>query len=154
MGGASVLYRLFLFLLVPSFLALATPPWRGKIDLRFLVLVLLGLYLLGQVALQPTLEASGYGHLAVGWIALWLSLWLALRSPSQRRFLVVVLILLGALEAMYGLIQSVGGYDYIGDYSATGGAWPPVPSSIAITSRRSSTCCCRWRWGCCLRTEF
>ena len=52
----SVLYRLFLFLLVPSFLAILTPPWRGKIELRFLVLILLGLYLLGQVALQPTLE--------------------------------------------------------------------------------------------------
>ena len=112
----SNLYRLFLFLLIPSFVALGAPPWRGRVDMRFLVAVLLGLYLLGSVALRPTLEARGYLHLTVGWIALWLGLWLAVRSSRQRRFLVVLLVLLGALEAFYGLVQSVGGYDFIGGY--------------------------------------
>ena len=113
---STVLSRLFLFLLVPAILALVAPPWRAKIDARFFALILLGLYLLGQLTLQPTLESRGYLLLSVGWIALWFSLWLAIRSESQRRFLLVVLVLLGALEAFYGLVQSVGGFDYIGDY--------------------------------------
>ncbi|MGB5550082.1 MAG: O-antigen ligase family protein, partial [Thermoanaerobaculia bacterium] len=112
----STLYRLFLLLSIPTLLALLTPPWRAAMDLRLLAVGLLGLVLLGLVGVQPTLESLGSLHLAVGWIALWLGLWLSLRSSTQRQFLIVVLVLLGALEAFYGLVQSVGGIDYIGDY--------------------------------------
>lgn len=112
----SRLYQLFLFLLLPAVLALVTPPWRGRVDSRSVVLVLLGVFLLSLAAFNPTLEARGYLHLAVGWIALWLSLWLAVRSRRQQRFLLLLLILLGALEALYGLVQSIGGVDYIGSY--------------------------------------
>ncbi len=111
-----VLYQTFLVLIVPCFLVLTAPFERVRVDLRYLVLVLVGLLLLGQTALQPTLEARGYIHLAVGWIALWICVWLAVGAASQRRFLLVVLVLLGVLEAFYGLIQSVGGFDYIGGY--------------------------------------
>ncbi|MGB7490805.1 MAG: O-antigen ligase family protein [Thermoanaerobaculia bacterium] len=112
----ATLYRLFLLLLIPTLLALLIPPWRATMDLRLMAVGLLGVVLLGLVAVQPTLESLGALHLAVGWIALWLGLWLSLRSSNQRQFLIVVLVLLGALEAFYGLIQSVGGIDYIGDY--------------------------------------
>lgn len=112
----ATLYRLFLWLLMPTLLALLNPPWRSAMDLRLLAVSLLGVVLLGLVGIQPTLESLGVLHLAVGWIALWLGLWLSLRSSNQRLFLVVVLVLLGALEAFYGLVQSVGGFDYIGDY--------------------------------------
>lgn len=112
----STLYRLFLLLQIPTLLALLTPPWRAATDLRLLAVGLLGVVLLGLVGVQPPLEALGSLHLAVGWIALWLGLWLSLRSSTQRQFLIVVLVVLGAFEALYGLAQSVGGIDYIGAY--------------------------------------
>ena len=112
----AILYRLFLVLSIPTALTLLTPARRIATDWRVQGVALFGVLLLALVALQPTLEARGSLHLAVGWMALWLALGLSLESSNLRRFLIVVLVLLGALEAFYGLIQSVGGVDYIGDY--------------------------------------
>lgn len=112
----TVLYRLFLWLLVPALLALLIPNQVEKVDWRVMAVLLVGLFLLGQVVIQPTLEASGYLRLAVGWVALWLTLSLTLGRSRQARFLVGMLVLLGVFEACYGLAQAVGGFDYIGDY--------------------------------------
>ncbi|MGB6849620.1 MAG: hypothetical protein WBG05_15600, partial [Thermoanaerobaculia bacterium] len=117
-GGteAGTLYRLFLFLSVPALLAALTLPLGRLVEIRLLPLTLVGLFILGQVALRPTLESRGWTHLAVGWMALYLVLWVTAGSRRLTRFLVMVLILLGGLEAIYGLVQSVGGVDYIGGY--------------------------------------
>jgi tetratricopeptide (TPR) repeat protein len=112
----SALYRLFLFLLVPSFLVLLDSRLHSQTDWRMPTVAIVGLFLLGQVVIQPTLEARGYLHLSVGWIALWISLALAWRSDRLVRFLLGALVLLGLFEAFYGLAQSVGGFDYIGSY--------------------------------------
>ena len=112
----AALYRLFLWLLFPAMLALATMWLQRQGRWSQLGVGLVGLFLLGQVAIQPTLEARGYLHLAVGWMAFWLTLSLIRGGERQTRFLIGALILLGAFEAFYGLAQSVGGFDYIGDY--------------------------------------
>ncbi len=112
----AVLYRLFLFLLVPALLALLMVDRRSQADWRTVTLALFGVGLLGQVVLQPTLEAKGYLHVTVGWIALWLAFSQSYGRRRYARFLVAMLVLLGVFEAFYGLAQSITGFDHIGDY--------------------------------------
>ncbi len=117
-GGAetAILYRIFLLLLVPGTLAVVGLPMRRLASPRFVLVLVVGLLLLGGVALKPNLEGRGYVHLTVGWLALFLTLRVGLGNRSLIRFMAYVLILLGAVEALYGLAQAIGGVDFIGSY--------------------------------------
>ncbi len=118
------LYRLFLWLLAPTLVVAWTLPlelWRGP---RGSALILVGCFLLAQVALRPTLEGRGYVLAALGWLGLFLSLGLASRGRSGVRQIVLFLVVAGAWESLYGLVQvlsndgSGGGDHQI--YGATG----------------------------------
>ena len=117
-GGAetTVLYRLFLLLLIPATLAIVGLPLRRLASPRLVLLPVVGVFLLGMVTLQPTLLGRGYVHLAVGWLALFLTLRVGLGNRALIRFMAFLLILLGAVEALYGLAQAIGGVDFIGSY--------------------------------------
>ena len=51
----------------------------------------------------------------LGWSVLFLTL-LLIQSGIRARAFLILLILLGVFEALYGLLQSLGGYDYTGEY--------------------------------------
>ena len=116
------LYRLFLLLLLPALIALAAQPLGRWCELKLVVMPILGLVALGQVAFRPTLAGRGWTHLAVGWLALFITLWLVDQRGTWVRFLVLTLIVLGGIEALYGLMQAIGGVDYIGSYFRGRGA--------------------------------
>ncbi len=110
------LYRLFLLLLLPALIALASQPLGRWSQPRLIVMPVLGLVTLGQVAFRPALTGRGWIHLAVGWLALFITLWLLDQRETWVRFLVLTLVVLGGIEAIYGLMQAIGGIDYIGSY--------------------------------------
>ncbi|MCP4659699.1 MAG: tetratricopeptide repeat protein, partial [bacterium] len=110
------LCRLFGLLLVPALLALLSVSWKRLAAIRLLPLMGVGAVLLAQVALRPSLEGRGYLVATLGWLTLFLTLGLVSESRPLTRALFMLLILIGALEAVYGLIQAIGGVDYIGDY--------------------------------------
>jgi len=116
------LYRLYLPLGACALLAVAAVPLRGWAEPRRLILPIVGVLVLGQVAFQPALEGRGWTHLAVGWMALFIILWLIDQSSNWMRYLLQALIVLGGVEAIYGLIQAIGGIDYIGSYFRGRGA--------------------------------
>jgi O-antigen ligase len=103
-------------LLLPALIALATKPLGRWSEPKLIVMPILGLVALGQVAFRPALESKGWTHLAVGWLALFITLWLIDQRGTWVRFLVLTLIVLGGIEALYGLMQAIGGFDYIGSY--------------------------------------
>lgn len=108
-------YRLFLLLLAPVLIAL----WGlclGSHQTRFLLLLAIGFFLLLQIFQQETLAGRGYVILALGWMALFLTLTLTSESVTASRNIAIFLILVGSIEALYGLVQSLGGIDYIGHY--------------------------------------
>ncbi len=112
----ATLYRLFLLLSIPALIALLAGPLERWTVPRLIAMPILGVLILGQVALRPALTGRGWTHLAVGWLALFLTLWIVGQSGRWVRFLVLTLIVLGGIEALYGLMQAVGGVDYIGSY--------------------------------------
>jgi len=81
-----------------------------------MVLGLIGAWLIAEAALRPTLEARGYVLAAIGWLGLFTTWWLA-AERRVRDGIRNVLIAIGAGEALYGLIQAVGGVDQIGSYA-------------------------------------
>ncbi len=109
-------YRLLFLLSAPLLVAtwrLSRPLFR---EARFLPVMLVGLFLSTQIILRTTLEGVGYVALTSGWMAFLLILLLTTGPLRSAGWIVLTLILLGGLEAIYGLIQSIGGVDYIGSY--------------------------------------
>ncbi len=110
------LHRLFLWFSIPTGLAVLglfgndalrdgwTPPF-----------LLLGAFLLVQAALLPTPGSTGYLLLALGWASLFLARVFSSTATGARR-LFQALILVGLFETLYGLAQSLAGFDYIGGY--------------------------------------
>ena len=117
----AVLYRFFLFLLVPAAVAVIALPLGQPSNPRVITLYLLGVFLLGQVALRSTLAGRGWVHLTVGWLAFFITLALIRRSRRLVWYLLLMLILLGVMEALFGLVQSIGGLDYIGSHFRNSG---------------------------------
>lgn len=108
-------YQLFLLLLPAAAVACFRLPAESRKGSSVLVLALVGQAMLGHAAVRPTTEARGYVLASIGWLCLFTTFWLA----SERRILralYLFLVLLGALEALYGLVQAVGGVDQIGSY--------------------------------------
>jgi len=117
--GATEPFRraeLFLALAVLSLLAAATPR-LGSPRLGVLLSGAAGVVLLAGTALASGLTLAGWMHAATGWMALFLSLRLASQGRRPVRVLVAGLILIGVLEAFYGLRQTMG--DSL-DHVATG----------------------------------
>jgi O-antigen ligase len=111
-----VLLALFLLLLPPAGLALAS--FRGLPfgDWRDGPLAAVGLAILAAGAWLPSLESKGFVHAAVGWITLVVSLWVATRARAWARAAVWFLAAIGCFEAAYGFVQAIGGVDYIGSH--------------------------------------
>ena len=103
-----ILYGLFLLTLAPLALVVAAPAPAFLLQPRFAALMVIGIALLAQVWLQPTLTARGYVHAVLAWSALVVALVVATRSPSGQRAIVLFLLALGAMEALVGLVQSLG----------------------------------------------
>ena len=112
--------------------------WRGKLRLfsawafvPFLVfLAYAGLQRLrpatslhqGSISPPLTLEPHSTGLyllLATAYVGLMFLVTHGLRSRSLVKALVLSIVVLGAFEALYGLIQYLGGYNYIWDYQVT-----------------------------------
>lgn len=107
-------YQLVLLLIAAALVASVS--WTRSGRKVPIVLTLAGVVLLLQAAFQPTTEARGYVWAAIGW----LSFFVTLRLGSERRIvrlLFSILIAIGAAEALYGLLQALGGIDRIGGYS-------------------------------------
>jgi putative inorganic carbon (HCO3(-)) transporter len=102
------LYGLFLLVLPPALMACGTAckPLSGP---RILGVTFVGCFLLVQTALRSTLLGQGYVLASLGWLALYLGFVFASQSRGAAQGLAAFLILLGALEAVYGLTQMIGG---------------------------------------------
>jgi len=110
-----VQYRLFLILLTAALIGVVGLPLGRLQKLQFLPFFAIGLFLLAQTALQGPLTGRGYLIASLGWLALFLTL-LLIEAGVRTVWLVFLLIVLGGFEALYGLAQSLAGFDYIGDY--------------------------------------
>ncbi len=110
------LYRLFLWVSIPTALAILGLFGKGALLDRWTPpILLLGAILLLQTALRPAPGAAGYLLLTLGWAALFLARVFA-DTKRGTRLLFQGLILVGVFETLYGLAQSLGGFDYIGSY--------------------------------------
>lgn len=110
-------YRLFL-LMLGTVLVLAWSIPAANLRKKSTVLAAFaGLALLAPVFLLTTFRAEGFIILSLGWSAFFVTLILSHGNRRGRDTLVFLLIVLGALEAVYGLAQAFGGFDYIGEYS-------------------------------------
>ena len=103
-----VYYRLFLFLLIPGLIAAFRFPLPSMSRIASLLLLLVGAFFLVQILLQPNLEGQGYVVAALGWLALLITLLLTAGRPDSARALLIFLVLVGGMEAFYGLTQSLG----------------------------------------------
>lgn len=110
------LYAIFLSLGAVALVALVFLRPLPRLSPGFVALAIAGALLLVRVTLEPTLYGRGYVLAAAGWLVLFLATWLTSIDDRASRWLVVSLILIGAFEAIYGLVQSLGGVDYIGSY--------------------------------------
>ncbi len=103
-----VYYRLFLFALFPAMIAAVRLPLPSINRTAFTLLLLVGAFFLFQIVLQPTLTGHGYVRAALGWLALCLTLFLTGGQPGSARVCLLFLVLVGGVEALYGLTQSLG----------------------------------------------
>jgi O-antigen ligase len=110
------LYAIFLAVGLAGLVAVLLLRPLPPLSAGFLGLAAVGAVLLIQVTLQPTLFGRGYVLAALGWLVLFVATWLTSIDDRVSRWLMVSLILIGAFEAVYGLVQSLGGVDYIGSY--------------------------------------
>ncbi len=102
------LYGLFLALLVSGLIALLAFRLEALDGLPWIPLALVGGWVLGQVALRPTLAAQGFVHLAVGWLSLALALWLGASSRRAARWIFLFLVLVGVAESAFALLELRG----------------------------------------------
>ena len=107
--GTGPMYLVFLGLVATAFFAAWAMPLSRFRPLPHLVLLAVGCYLLVEVARQPVLTGSGFVHLAIGWLVLWLSFSVASESARMGRALLAVVVVVGLVEAAYGLLQVVFG---------------------------------------------
>ena len=103
-----IYYRLFLFALVPALIVAVRLPLPSINKTSFTLLLLVGAFFLFQIVFQPTLTGHGYVLAALGWLALALTLALTAGQPGSARACLLFLILVGSVEALYGLTQSLG----------------------------------------------
>lgn len=108
-------YSLFLIMSTITGLGVLFLARGEKMGWKALLLGAIGLILLGQIAWRGPVTGNGYLYAWLGWSALFLTL-LLLNSGIRVQSFIVLLILLGVFEALYGLLQSLGGFDYIGQY--------------------------------------
>lgn len=106
----------FLLLTAITVLAVCSFPLDALRQKRFILLFVVGLFLLSQVTLRETLHARGYVVACLGWLALILTLMIAAASEKAARWLYAFLVIAGSFQALYGLCQALGAYDYIGSY--------------------------------------
>jgi O-antigen ligase len=71
---------------------------------------------LAQTTIQGPFHGGGYLAASLGWLVFFLTFTLTKRLPSAMKPLILLLILLAGIETCIGLIQSLGGVDYIGSY--------------------------------------
>ena len=102
------LYRLFIFLVVPSIVAATWLPIAWLLKARFVPLLLVGVFVLSEIFLQPTVWGRGYVVLAIGWLAMYLTLSMTSGRYQALRVLLLFLTVLGGAEALFGLSQSLG----------------------------------------------
>ena len=104
-------YRLFIFLLFPAVIAALRLPLGACGNYRLLSLLVTGLFLLVPVIFQPTLNGHGFVIACLGWLTLSLTLVLAEGHLKKVRTFFLFLVILGGAEALYGLIQTLGGIE-------------------------------------------
>ncbi len=117
-GATELWTRYAIFLTVGTITLFAIVFLRPLPRLRptSVAILAVGVALLLQTWLQPTLLGRGYVLAALGWLVFFLASWLTEVDDRVSRWLIVSLILIGAFEALFGLVQSLGGIDYIGSY--------------------------------------
>ena len=108
-------YSLFIIMASITGLGVLFLAREGNMGWKAVLLGAIGLILLGQIAWRGPVTGNGYLYAWLGWSALFLTL-LLLNSGIRVQSFIVLLILLGVFEALYGLLQSLGGFDYIGQY--------------------------------------
>ena len=98
-------------------LSLMVALWVGLADFEtareILIVLAVGVALLLSVLYRNTLLGGDFVVLLLGWMTFVLTFLFTRQTPRQGRAFLMALILLGGLEALYGFVQSVGGFDYI-----------------------------------------
>ncbi len=117
--GATELWTLYAIFLIVGLICLVAVlflrPLPPLTPARIGLLVV-GVALLAQTALQPTLYGRGYALASLGWLVLFLAGWFTFVDERAPRWLMAGLILLAAFETIFGLVQALGGVDYIFGY--------------------------------------
>ena len=117
------LYGLFLLLLLPLGLAVASLVRKGGATRPVLAVGIVGTALAILVAARPTFLALGYTHLWVGICAVLVGLSAAVAGRRAVALLFALVILIGVGEIAYGLLQATGRVDTIlGVRMRSGGA--------------------------------
>jgi len=108
-------YSLFLLLTIAALAVLFSCPIHPLSRPRLLFLAA-GTFLLAQTTIQGPFHGSGYLTASLGWLVFFLTFTLTKQQPTVIKPLILLLILLAGIETCIGLIQSIGGVDYIGSY--------------------------------------
>ena len=103
---------------------------RRTLDRTTLIALLVGLYLLGGIAFQPTVESRGYVHLWVAWAAFLIFNQVTRDGEDALRLAVACLLVVGGLEGTYGLVQVVTGFRF-----GTHPAWMPDVATGTLYNR-------------------
>ena len=107
-----------LFLLMLA--AAAVTAWRVPAELfsrdHIIPVAVVGALLLVEVLRRDSLTGHGYTILALGWMAFFVTVLLTADDARTAKNLFLLLTFIGCAEALYGLVQSLGGLDYIGTY--------------------------------------
>ncbi len=111
----AIQYHFFLVLAVLTGSSLLFLPLKKLGEWRAFPFLALGMMLLLQISWRGPVTGRGFIYIWLGWSALFLTLSL-LESGVPGRYFLILVILLGVFEAAYGLLQSLGGFDFIGDY--------------------------------------
>ena len=110
------LYRLFVFLCLLMLVPVWNWPWKSTGRIAGLLLLALGVFLALSIAWHDPLRSDGFILLWLGWAAFFATLWWISAGRTPVFALVYFLIALGTMEALYGLVQALAGFDYIGAY--------------------------------------
>jgi putative inorganic carbon (hco3(-)) transporter len=97
-------HRVFLLCLIPTLLV----AWTVVPSRHSILFACLGLVLILNISVRPTLEAEGYVVAALGWMALFVVVELSAYSAGATRRFALLVVMIGAAEAVYGLLQYFG----------------------------------------------
>jgi O-antigen ligase len=106
-------YRVLLLALIPLALLAWNLPLSSLRNPALLPLFVVGLYLIVNIIGRSSLFGRGYVIACLGWIALSVTLLIAAGDSRMHRRIALFLVIMGGLQAFYGLLQTLGEPNYL-----------------------------------------